>query len=55
MLEMVSSSYLDFENSYDILGILKENGRILEDDDYWKFLAPPIYESLRTGNAISKL
>ena len=48
---MVGSPYCCFEDSYDVLGLLEENSMILlhdeEDDDYWRFLGPPIYYSSR--------
>ena len=50
----MSCTYPHFKNSYDILGFLEENGRILEDDDYWKFLVSLIYDSSRPSNAISE-
>ena len=52
--EMVSSTCPHFENSYDILGLMEENGWILEDDYYWKFLGTSIYDYSRPSNVISK-
>lgn len=52
---IVSSPYHCFEDCYDVLGINKENGMVpfLEEDDYyWRYLGPPIYDSSRVGSII---
>ena len=41
--EMVSFPYPHVTISYDVLARLEENNKILEDDDYWKFMGPPMY------------
>ena len=32
-----------------------EKSRIIEDDDYWKFVSPSIYDSFRPGSVISQI
>ena len=45
----MSYSYHCFEDSYDVLESLEEKNRIYmcdeEDDNYWSFHGPPIYDS----------
>ena len=52
--EMVSFIYPHATVSYDILGLLEENNRTLEDDDYWKFMGPPIDDSSRPSSIVSE-
>ena len=39
--------------SSNISDLLKHNDRIIEDNDYWKFMGPPFYDSSRPGSIVS--
>ena len=40
--------------SHDISGLPEHANRNFEDDDYWTFMGPPLYDSSRPGSIISK-
>ena len=55
----MSYPYYCSEHSHDALGLLEENGKISlcekENDDYWGFLGPPIYDSSRSRSVVLDL
>ena len=53
--ERVSSPCHHRTISYDISDLLGHDDKIIEDDDYWKFMGPSLYESLRPGSVVSRL
>ena len=50
----MSSPFQHTAISYDISDLLEHNDRNFEDNGYWTFLGPPLYDSSRPSSIVSR-